>query len=94
MIKQYGIIGFLIAPPLAAAIQLIASQLIHTSTTAVKEVMPPPIIQINMLKERLLSIQTLIASQPEPAAPEIVSLVGRLDKLIERANQQEETDGL
>jgi predicted PurR-regulated permease PerM len=94
MIKQYGIIGFWIAPPLAAAIQIVAGQLIHPSPTAKKEVLPPPSMQVDQLRERLSSIQTLIASQSEPPPPEIVNLVARLDKLIERANQQEEYNDL
>jgi len=87
MVSQYGIIGFFIAPPLAAAIQIIARQLIHPTT--VPKSMTTPSQQFEILKERLFSVKIMIATRPGPPAPEIINLVGRLDELIERAHQAE-----
>jgi putative permease len=88
LVKEYGIIGLLAAPPLAATIQIIASQFIRPPTTAKMTLAPPPTIQIDLLKERLNSIRTEISERSEPPAPEIINLIDRLDKLIDKTNHE------
>ena len=89
LVEQYGLVGFFIAPPLAAAIQIIARELVQPAPAAALEIAPPPTLQIDSLKKRLFSIKLIIAMRAEPPAPEILSLVGRLDELIEKADQEE-----
>ncbi len=89
MVKQYGIIGLLAAPPLAAAIQILVSQFFRSKTTATVTLAPPPSLQIDLLRERLESVQAKISAQSEPPPPEIINLIDRLDKLIDKANQEE-----
>lgn len=84
LVDQLGLLGILIAPPLAAVIQIFASQLIRPSVQ-------PPVLQlaqpIGALQERIESVQTQLAANPEPVAPELTNLVDRLTQLIGRAVQ-------
>lgn len=88
MVKQYGIIGFLAAPPIAVAIQIIGRQIYQTTTATSIPLPPPPDIQIEILRERLKSVQELITARSEPPTPEIINLIDRLDSLISKADQE------
>lgn len=90
MVKQFGIVGFLVAPPLAAVIQIAAVQLFRpTLATSTISLAAPLPIQIQILRERLNSVQAMISQRSEPPPPEIINLVARLEGLIDRANQEE-----
>jgi predicted PurR-regulated permease PerM len=78
---QFGLIGILIAPPLAAVIQIFASQLFRATIQTTPQLTEP----INVLQARLESVQTSLAAQTETSAPEITNLVERLTDLIARA---------
>jgi putative permease len=82
MVDQLGLIGILIAPPLAAVIQIFASQLFRP---AMQPATPQAEQPISVLEERLQSIQSRLAGQPEPPPPELTSLVDRLTQLIGKA---------
>jgi predicted PurR-regulated permease PerM len=91
MVKQFGIIGFFIAPPLAAAISILANHLFQLSTaSATVSLPPPPTVQFEILRERLNTVQFIIDNRAEPPQPEIINLVNRLDKLVNKVNQQEQ----
>lgn len=90
MVKQYGIIGLIAAPVMAAVIQIFASQFILPILTARITLPPPTTIQIDSLRERLRSVQTKITERSEPPPPEIINLVDRLDKLIDKTNKEEQ----
>jgi predicted PurR-regulated permease PerM len=84
LVDEYGLIGILLAPPLAAAIQILAGQLMR-STTAKTALAQP----IDALQARLASVQSLLAAQTVPPRPELSNLVERLTQLIEQATQEE-----
>jgi predicted PurR-regulated permease PerM len=79
LVDQLGLIGILIAPPLAAVIQICASQLIRPT---VQPAMPQLAQPISALLERLESVQTQLAATTEPPRPELTNLVDRLTQLI------------
>jgi predicted PurR-regulated permease PerM len=88
---EYGLIGILVAPPVAAAIQIFAGQLLRSTTLSLAT---PPARRIDLaqplsvLQARLTSVQARLAAQPE-SAPELSNLVDRLTQLIEQATQEE-----
>jgi putative permease len=90
MVKQYGLIGFFIAPPLAAAIPIFTNLFFRPALHAPVTLEPPPNIQIDILRERLNCVQMAVAEKADPPSPEIVNLINRLNELIDQANQQEE----
>lgn len=83
LVNAYGLTGFLLAPPLAVALQVLVSHVIyatrHTTTAAV---------EIETLEKRLRSIQADYDETGDEAMPrEIASLYGRLNELIEEARR-------
>jgi putative permease len=85
LVDQFGLIGILIAPPLAAVLQICASQVFRATT----QVTAPQLAQpVSTLQARLQSVQTSLAAQPKSRTPEITSLVDRLTQLILRASHE------
>ena len=82
LVDQYGLVGILIAPPLATVIQLFARQFLRSTRLPLTPQLAQP---ISALQTRLESAQTLLAAHSELSAPEITSLIERLTKLIARA---------
>jgi putative permease len=88
---EYGLIGILVAPPVAAAIQIFAGELMRLTTLSMmtSPALPDPLAQpISALKERLTSVQAQLAAQTG-SAPELLNLVDRLTNLIEQADQED-----
>lgn len=85
LVDQFGLIGILIAPPLAAVIQIFVSQIFRAATQAATPQLAQP---VSALQARLQSVQTVLAAQTESPTPEITNLVDRLTQLILRANQE------
>jgi len=82
LVDQFGLIGILIAPPLAAVIQIFASEFIRAATQTPTPQLDQP---VSALQARLQTVQTLLAAQTEAPAPEVTNLVDRLRQLIVRA---------
>jgi putative permease len=80
----YGLAGLIIAPLLAASIQITFSNLVaHYRTTAALKATPA---RIDDLQGRLASIQTMLASPYYPRSPEVNNLLNRLSVLMEKAS--------
>lgn len=88
LLDQFGLIGILIAPPLAAVIQIFASQLFRSTIPASTLLLSQP---ISALQERLSTIQSGLATQTEATTPEITNLMARLTQLIVRATDSSES---
>lgn len=83
MVDAYGLIGFVIAPPLAVLLQISIS---HFARVMQRPAAPP--IQIESLEERLTQVQTAYSAQVNGESPtplEVGSLLERLDALVDRA---------
>lgn len=82
LVDAFGFVGFIIAPPLAAAVQVLARQIflynVQPETTAV---------HINQLEQRYQEIQRLFNDSDggEPVPPEIGNMLERLEKLLQQA---------
>ena len=92
MAEVYGLMGLLLAPPLAAAIQTIYVSLMRTASTPVQ---PADLnILVDTLHQRVATVQEQVACMEEEPSPEVVSLLGRLNKVMEQAEQFLQTDGV
>jgi putative permease len=88
MVSVAGLVGLLVAPPLAAAIQIILEQVL----TSTGEQPAVPVTQslarsTGQLQERLAAARAVLASMPEPAAPEVSNMLDRLSLLVDKASQ-------
>lgn len=90
LVSQFGLLGFLLAPPVAAVIQIFARQLLTPAPAVTNiELAAPPHVQLETLQERLVSLKGEVSSNDQTASPEVVNLVERLDKLIERVRTED-----
>ena len=80
LVDEFGLIGILLASPLATAIQILAGQLMR-STTTVKTTLAQP---IGALQVQLTSAKSLLATETVPPGPQLNNLVDRLGLLIDR----------
>jgi predicted PurR-regulated permease PerM len=79
MVSVAGVVGLLVGPPLAAAIQIILEQMLPTTSER-------PLVTTPHLQERIAAARAVVASMPEPAAPELNNMLDRLSRLLEKAN--------
>lgn len=85
MVEAYGLIGFVIAPPLAVALQIVGSHVIQLMQRP-----PHAAPQIDALEQRLNVVHAAYNGQQamgETPAPEIGSLLGRLENLVEQTRR-------
>ena len=83
-VEDFGLLGLVMAPPLAAALQIIFDHWLEfNATTAATK----PVKEINELKERLEKIMAAQTQNGNPVSPEITNLGSRLSGLIDDANQ-------
>lgn len=77
-----GLVGLLVAPPLAAAIQILLEQMLPATSER-------PAGATIALQERLAAARAVLASMAEsaPAAPEVTSVMNRLSELVDKTNQ-------
>jgi len=79
-----GLIGLLLAPPLAAAIQILFNQLVAVPKPA------PALdsaVNIDRLEERLAAARLLAAERDAELPPKTASMLSRLDTLIKQAGE-------
>lgn len=81
--QSYGLIGMVIAPPLAAACQILFRNLLYTPGPA-QYVQPQA--RLASLNVKLARIQDRMA-ETEEVEPEYINLTNRLSRLIEQANE-------
>jgi predicted PurR-regulated permease PerM len=87
MVSVAGIVGLLVAPPLAAAIQIILEQLLPARGEQPAEVADNSLAgSTARLQERLVAARAVLASMPEPAAPEVSNMLDRLTRLVDKAS--------
>jgi predicted PurR-regulated permease PerM len=85
MVEAYGLIGFVIAPPLAVMLQILGSHLIQYMQRQ-----PRARPQIDALEERLNLVYAAYNGQAElgeEPGPEIGSLLNRLESLVKQTRQ-------
>jgi putative permease len=85
---SYGLVGLILAPLLAATIQITFSTLVtHYREGAEAAVPKSAPARIDDLQNRLTAIQNMLGSPYYPRSPEVTSLMARLAVLVEKVNQ-------
>lgn len=82
LIEDFGVLGLVVAPPLAAAIQSFAT---YWMNPVHAKVHVKPADQLLELQERLKAAREVMGKNEATAPPEITSLADRLADLIDRA---------
>ncbi|MCL4562560.1 MAG: AI-2E family transporter [Chloroflexi bacterium] len=80
----FGILGILIAPPLAAATEIFFGGLM--SSTPPQE-SPESVRQIEELEARLARVRSEVERQPGASSPETLGMLERLEDLIQQTNE-------
>lgn len=88
-IEPFGLIGFIIAPPLAAAIELVLRYNLQSRPTSSTQKSEE---QLEVLRERILQLRENLANNESTPEPQILSLLGRLEDLTNRTDQILETE--
>jgi predicted PurR-regulated permease PerM len=78
-----GLVGLLLAPPLAAAIQILYAGLVRAQ---VVERTAEPSHRLDELKARLDEVRRQAAGREEPLPPQTVSLMERMEALLQKAS--------
>jgi putative permease len=86
--EEFGVAGVLMAPPLAAALQILGSHLLQPASTPAAQ---PVESQVTVLEQRLASVRQLLAQSSEAPAPQLVNMLDRLEALVEKANIEVKT---
>ena len=82
--EAFGLVGIILAPVLAIALQILATSL--ATIQPVRENVNPA-GELAALQTRLEQLRATLAEQSEPPAPEVVSLTERLEKALAEAGQ-------
>ncbi|HVW02362.1 MAG TPA: hypothetical protein VHB77_18555, partial [Planctomycetaceae bacterium] len=81
MAFHHGVLGLIIGPPIAVALQVVGAALLQR-----RETVPLPAVELpgSTLGERAAALEGILAQLDQPA-PELVSLVTRLKALVDQA---------
>jgi putative permease len=82
---DFGVLGLIVAPPLMVAIQILFDAMLVQ-----KSVVAPaakPVLYLDDLRARLAAVKEKITELDEPPSPETLSLLERVTKLIEEADE-------
>jgi putative permease len=79
-----GLLGLLAAPPLAAALQILMTNLLAPGTAAVAQ---PIEERFAALEGRLATLDASLGAAPAAPSPQLANLVSRLNTLLSKARQ-------
>jgi hypothetical protein len=83
LVEPFGLFGFIIAPPLAAAIELIFRYNLRARSTPFTS---ETVEQISQLRVRVDHLRIMLDAREEPPQPQTVNMIQRLEKLVEQAD--------
>jgi predicted PurR-regulated permease PerM len=83
LVEPFGLFGFIIAPPLAAAIELIFRYNLRARSTPFTS---ETVEQISQLRARVDHLRIMLDAREEPPQPQTVNMIQRLEKLVEQAD--------
>lgn len=82
LVDTFGFVGFIIAPPLAAALQLLIGQIFRYTIQPVSTA-----VHLTQLEKRYQEITHLFQDDSAESHPEIGSMLTRLEGLLQKAKQ-------
>ena len=85
MAYAYGLVGLLIAGPLAVAVQILLQQLFQTPSITIPQ---ETRIKISTIQERLKNAQIMLDNAQSPNLHEMNSLLDRVRNLVEKTDEQ------
>lgn len=85
LVQQYGLIGIIIAPPVAAVIQILGTQLLRSPKTLE---MPAAPFLVGDLTTRLDAVEAQLVIEDNSITPKLRNLIDRLTQLIARASEK------
>jgi putative permease len=83
LVEPFGLLGFIVAPPLGAAIELIFRYNLQSKPQPVSV---ESVRRMSELRAKISSIRGMSAASEEPLEPQIQSLLARMDELVNRAD--------
>ena len=92
LVNAYGLVGFLIAPPLAVAVQVLLGQIARVIRNG-----PTTAVQLKTIEKRLQAINERYSPDGDNKSempPEIDSLYGRLKELVAEAEEAAREEGV
>ena len=92
LVNAYGLVGFLIAPPLAVAVQVLLGQIARVVRNG-----PTTAVQLKTIEKRLQAINERYSPDGDnngQMPPEIDSLYGRLKELVAEAGEAAREEGV
>lgn len=92
MAQYAGILGMLLAPPVAAAIQILGRQLLFKP--AVRQVNPELMAQIVDLRSRLATVRLAAQGDQELDSHQALNLFQRVEELIDKSHAMLDTSGM
>ncbi len=91
LIEPFGLMGLIVAPPLAAAIELIFRY--NLQSRPVPSVVKSE-AQVTLLRARIVNLRQALANSANPSDPQTLSLISRLEDLIIRTDEAMEKEML
>lgn len=85
LVSAYGLVGLLLAPLLATAIEVLLANL--GATTARAPVQNLPDIDVSQLKSRLDKTREMVSALDAPGTRRLASMADRLDELIQQTEK-------
>jgi predicted PurR-regulated permease PerM len=89
LVEPFGLMGFIVAPPLAAAIELVFRYNLRAKSTPMAQ---QNVERITQLREKALEVREMMAAREEAVSPQTESMIQRLEDLVERAESVLEKD--
>ncbi|MGH2536332.1 MAG: AI-2E family transporter [Candidatus Promineifilaceae bacterium] len=79
LIQDFGLLGLIVAPPVAATVNILAEQIFSRATAEVA----PESERSGRLRQRYAKLQAELGQLGPAAPPELLSLAGRLGRLLQ-----------
>jgi len=89
MAEAYGLLGLILAPLVSAGIQIVFKYLLHPDTSSESPGLTSdeePARMASSLRDQLAETRAEFLAHPEPLSPEILSLLQRLELLVQQTS--------